>query len=217
MAKRQKAAGKSAEPAKTTMADYAMSFDQLGLWMSERARSTTLRHPQATSLSMLDGAIAAVVAGPVSMMPEEWICPLLGVDPDDFNHDTETFSAIAATLMRHNVISNTLPTKPESFQPLFLRSPNGEVDVRSWCMGFYAVIKLRLLAWTRLMSADAFGHRLLQPILDHCAETAGRPVLGAPRHGLASPPFAQDAARDIPAVVEALRQFWMPTRFGRGS
>jgi len=119
-AKRRRA-GKSAEPAKT-MADYAMPFERLGLWMSERANSTTLLHPQATSLSMLDGAIAAVVAGPVSMMPEEWVCPLLGVDPDDFNHDTETFSAIAATLMRHNAISSTLPTKPNSFKPLFLCS-----------------------------------------------------------------------------------------------
>jgi uncharacterized protein len=217
MTKRRKASGKSAEPAKTTMADYAMSFDQLGLWMAERAKSTTLRHPQATSLSMLDGAIAAVVAGPVSMMPEEWICPLLGVDPDDFNHDTQTFSAIAATLMRHNVISNTLPTKPESFDPLFLRRPDGEIDVRPWCTGFYAVMKLRLLVWSRLMSPDAIEHRLLLPILAHCIDTAARPVLGAPRYGLVSPPFAQDAARDIPALVEAIRQFWMPTRFGRGS
>jgi len=60
-AKRRRAR-KSAEPAKT-MADYAMPFDRLGLWMSKRAKSTTLLHPQATSLSMLDGAIAAVVAG----------------------------------------------------------------------------------------------------------------------------------------------------------
>jgi hypothetical protein len=64
-----------AAPAKT-MADYAMSFERLGLWIGERARSATLRHPQATSLSMLDGAVASVVAGPVSMMPEEWVCPL---------------------------------------------------------------------------------------------------------------------------------------------
>ena len=85
------------KPVKTTMADYAMSFERLGQWMSERARSPTLRHPQATSLSMLDGAVAAVVAGPVSIAPEEWVCPLLGVDPDAFNHDTEEFSAIAAT------------------------------------------------------------------------------------------------------------------------
>jgi len=166
---------------------------------------------------MLDGAIAAVVAGPVSMMPEEWICPLLGVDPDDFNHDTETFSAIAATLMRHNAISNTLPTKPRNFEPLFLRNPNGEVDVRPWRLGFYAVMKLRLLIWSRLMSPTAIEHWLLLPILAHCVDTDGRPVLGAPRHSLANPPFAQDPSRAIPAVVEALRQYWMPTRYAPGS
>ena len=87
---KRRATGKRAKPAKTTMADYATSFNEFGLWMSERAKSPTLRDPQATSLSMLDGAIAAIVAGPVSMMQEEWVCPLLGVDPDDFNHDTRT-------------------------------------------------------------------------------------------------------------------------------
>ena len=92
-----------------------MSFDRLGLWIGERAKS--LRHPRAMSLSMLDGAAAAVVAGPVSMMPEEWVCQLRGVDPDDFNHDTETFSAIAATLTRHNATVNALSTKPEALNP----------------------------------------------------------------------------------------------------
>ena len=165
---------------------------------------------------MLDGAVAAVVAGPVSMMPEEWVCPLLGVDPDDFNHDTETFSAIAATLMRHNAIVNTLSTKPESFEPLFVRTPNGEVDARAWCMGFYAVIKLRLLAWSRLMSPNATEHRLLLPILVHCVDPSGRPVLDDHRRRLAAPSFAQEAWRNIPAAVEAMRQFWMPSRFARG-
>src|SRR5208337_3858832 len=135
---------------KTTMADYAMSFERLGQWMSERARSPTLRHPRATSLSMLDGAVTAVVAGPVSMPPEEWVCPLLGVDPDAFNRDTEEFSAIAATLMRHNASSETLSTRPESFEPLFVRTAAGEIDIRPWCMGFYTVMKLRVMAWSKL-------------------------------------------------------------------
>jgi uncharacterized protein len=207
---------KPTEPAKT-MADYAMSFDQLGLWISKRTKSTTLRHPQATSLSMLDGAVAAVVAGPVSMMPEDWVCPLLGVDPDDFNHDTETFSAIAATLMRHNASVNALSTKPESFEPLFLRRPDGAIDARPWCMGFYAVIKLRLLAWSRLMSPNAAEHGLLLPILLYCVDSAGRPVLDAQRSSPDTPSFAREAWRDIPAVVETIRQFWMPTRFKRGA
>ena len=141
-----------ASPAKIAMADYAMSFEQLGQWMTKRAKSARRRHPQATSLSMLDGAVTAVVAGPVSMMPEEWVCPMLGVVPDDFNHDTETFSAIAATLMRHNAISDLLSTKPETFAPLHARTPDGEVDARPWCMGFYAVVKLRMKDWSRMLA-----------------------------------------------------------------
>jgi len=73
-----------------------MSFEKLGHWLDRRAQSATLLHPKARSHSMLEGAIAAVVARPISMPPEDWVCPLLGVDPDAFNHDTEEFSAIAA-------------------------------------------------------------------------------------------------------------------------
>jgi uncharacterized protein len=208
--------GKSAEPTKT-MADYAMSFDRLGLWMSERAKSTTLLHPQATSLSMLDGSIAAVVAGPISMMPEEWVCPLIGVDPDDFNHDTETFSAIAATLMRHNAISTTLSTRPDSFKPLFLCKRDGEVDPQPWCMGFYAVMNLRLSAWSRLLNENADESRFLLPILLHCVDREGRPTIDLKRRNLAEPKSAQEALREIPPAVEAMRQFWMPSRFNPGA
>lgn len=211
---KRRATGKSAKPAKTTMADYAMSFDELGLWMSERAKSPTLRHPQATSLSMLDGAIAAIVAGPVSMMQEEWVCPLLGVDPDDFNHDTRTFSAIAATLMRHNAIGETLSTEPESFEPLFVRTPEGEVDARPWCEGFYAIMQLRLLEWSQLLASSAPEDSHLRPILYYCTDETGRPVLYAVLQNAVAA-SAHKAWREIPASVEAIRQFWMPIRFKR--
>jgi len=215
--KRRQGTGGARKPVKTTMADYAMSFEQLGQWMSERARSPTLRHRRATSLSMLDGAVTAVVAGPVSMAPEEWVCPLLGVDPDAFNHDTEEFAAIAATLMRHNAISETLSTRPESFEPLFVRSPDGEVDPQPWCMGFYAVMKLRLLVWSRLLSPARIEPALLPPILFHCVNEAGQPALPPATCGPGTPPRARYHWRDIPATVEALRQFWMPIRFKPGA
>ena len=203
------------KPVKTTMADYAMSFEQLGEWMDARAKSSPgARHPPARSLSMVDGAVSAVVAGPVSMMPEEWVCPLLGVDPDDFNHDTETFSAIAATLMRHNEISETLSTKPETFAPLVVQKANGEIDARPWCMGFFLVLMLRLRDWSRLLTSARSEHRLLLPILSHCVDAAGRPFL-PPAMRTESAYFIQNASREIPASVKALRQFWMPIRFKR--
>lgn len=199
---------------KTTMADYAMSFEDLGAWLDERAQSPS--PPKARSLSMLDGAVAAVVAGPVSMLPEEWVCPLLGVDPDAFNHDTREFSAIAATLTRHNVISDTLATRPESFEPRFARTATGDVDARPWCMGFYAVMTMRLFDWSRMMNPKQIEHALLLPILFHCVDGAGRPLLAPPRRGPGTAAFDRTAWRDIPAVVEAMRQFWMPSRFKRG-
>jgi len=118
--------------------------------------------------------------------------------------------------MRHNEIGNTLPTKPKNFEPQLLRRPNGEVDPRRWCTCPYVVMKLRLLASSRLMSPTRPNHVLLLPILARCVDADGRPVLGAPRHSLANASFAQDARRKIPTVVEALLQYWMPTRFAPG-
>ena len=91
---------------------------------------------------MLDGFVAAIVVGPVSIAPLDWIGPLLGVEPEAFNHDTEEFAAIAAAAaMRFNVIGKGLIEAPDQYEPLFLRNAGGEVDARPWCEGFYAAMQ----------------------------------------------------------------------------
>jgi hypothetical protein len=51
---------------------------------------------------MLDGHVAAIVAGPVPMSPLDWICALLAIDADAFNHgDTSEFAAISGVALRH--------------------------------------------------------------------------------------------------------------------
>ena len=78
-------------PSSTTAA--AMSLAQLERWLQDR----TERRPIATSMPVLDGYIAAIVAGPVSISPLDWICPLLAIDADAFNHGgTAEFAAISA-------------------------------------------------------------------------------------------------------------------------
>jgi len=79
------------------MAKAAMPLDELDQWLRGRAD----RHPAATNLSMLDGYVTAIVAGPVSFDPREWICPLLAIDADAFNHGgTPEFAAISAVAVR---------------------------------------------------------------------------------------------------------------------
>lgn len=59
-----------------------LSFERFGQ-VSPIAQIADAQHPRATS--MLDGAVAAIVAGPLSKASEEWVYPLLGGD----NHDTQ--------------------------------------------------------------------------------------------------------------------------------
>ena len=151
--------------ASSPMAATAMPLADLERWLQARVD----RHPAATSLPMLDGYVAAIVAGPVSMSPLNWICPLLAIDADAFNHGgTPEFAAISAVALRHNEISNVLTTAPDRFEPMHQRKANGDVDPGPWCQGFYTAMRLRLSAWAPLLDASNVNHRLLLPILLHC-------------------------------------------------
>jgi len=194
------------------MAAAAMPLAELERWLQVRVD----RHPAATSLPMLDGYVAGIVAGPVSMSPLDWICPLLAIDADAFNHGgTPEFAAISAVALRHNEISQILSTTPRQFEPMHRRNPNGVVDPRPWCQGFYAAMRLRLSAWAPLLDASNVNHGPLLPILLHCRDDQGRPLLGPPRSGREPGDFPRNAYADIPAAVEAARQYWMPIRYAR--
>ena len=157
---------RSASSSLPSMAAAAMPLDELEPWLQARAE----QHPVATSLPMLDGYVAAIVAGPVSMSPLDWICPLLAVDAEAFNHGgTPEFAAISAVALRHNDISNVLSTAPHRFAPVHGRKPDGDVDARPWCQGFHAAMRLRLSPWAPLLDVSNIHHGLLLPILLHCS------------------------------------------------
>ncbi|WP_354112370.1 UPF0149 family protein [Bradyrhizobium sp. S3.12.5] len=178
------------------MASAAMLLEELTQWLQARLD----RHPAATSLFMLDGYVAAIVAGPVSMSPLDWICPLLAIDADAFNHGgTPEFAAISAVALRHNEISQTLSTTPRQFAPMHRREVNGDIDARLWCQGFYAAMRLRLSAWAPLLDGNG-NHGLLLPILLHCRDDQGRPLLGPPRRSRETEDFLRNVYADIPAA-----------------
>ncbi|MGY4282641.1 uncharacterized protein ACVWXO_001861 [Bradyrhizobium sp. LM2.7] len=129
---------------------------------------------------------------------------------------TPEFAAISAVALRHNDISSILSTAPDRFEPMHRRKANGDVDPRPWCQGFYAAMRLRLPAWAPLLDASNVNHGLLLPILLHCCDDQGRPPLGPPRSGRETRDFLRNAYADIPAAVEATRQYWMPIRYARG-
>jgi hypothetical protein len=155
----------------------AMSLAQLERWLQDRAE----RRPVATSLSVLDGYVAAIVAGPVSISPLDWICPLLAIDADAFNHGgTAEFAAISAVVQHHNAISNTLSTNPKQFEPIHPRKPNGDVDARPLVSG---IPSRHAAATIGLGTTARHPQHQPRPAATHPAALCGRSGPSAARTG----------------------------------
>jgi len=188
-------------------ADTAMNLEKLEAWLDR-----VDPQPRVDGVSMLDGYLTAIVIGPCSIPPDEWFTDLLGPNGHIGSANGERLAAITAIVARFNVISEGLSTAPKHHAPIFERRDDGTVHAEPWCMGFLAAMRLRRDAWRPLRNLDRIEHGLLLPILLHCTDHLGRPMLGPPREGAETEQFLRTAYHDIPTVLPEIRQFWMPQR-----
>jgi len=168
--------------------------------------------PLIDSVSMLDGYLTAIIVGPCSVDPREWLRHMLGPHCGLGMEGTEQAAAIMAIVTRFNAVSEGLATAPDRYAPIFERTDDGTVLAGPWCMGFLAAMKLRDQAWQPLRDLSRIEHGLLLPILLHCTDGAGRPMLGPLRPGPEAEEFLRTAFHDIPIVIPEIRDFWMPQR-----
>jgi uncharacterized protein len=184
-----------------------MGLEQLETWLA------TLAPPSRVSgVSMLDGYLTAIVIGPCSIPPDEWFVDLLGERGHIATATGQTFAAITAIADRFNTISQGLATAPSRHRPIFERTDDGLALPRPWCMGFLTAVQLRFQAWQPLLDLKRVDHGLLLPILLYCTTPSGAPLLGPPREGPETKQFLRMAYQDIPRVIPAIRDFWMPQR-----
>jgi len=185
----------------------AMSLEELERWIDQLDPP-----PLVDGVSMLDGYLTAVIVGPCSMDPHEWMRHMLGPHSGLGMEGTEQAAAIMAVVARFNAVSEGLATAPERYAPIFERTDDGTVLAGPWCMGFLAEMNIRYDAWAPLRDINRIEHGLLLPILLHCTDSAGRPMLGPVRPGPEGEAFLRTAYHDIPVMVPAIREFWMPQR-----
>jgi uncharacterized protein len=121
-------------------------------------------------------------------------------------------AAITSIVARFNAISEALSAEPPQHAPIFRKTDDGLAVPHLWCMGFLAGMRLRMDAWRPLLDPNRVDHRLMLPILLYCVDPSGRPMLGPPREGPEATEFLRTAYQDIPRVVPAIREFWMPER-----
>ena len=184
-----------------------MSLEELELWI-ERLEPP----PLIDGVSMLDGYLTAIIVGPCSISPYEWMRHMLGPHSAIGADGSEQFAAVQAITGRFNAISGGLAAAPQDYAPIFERTDDGVVLAGPWCNGFKTAMTLRRDAWRPLRDLRRQEHGLLLPILLHFTDSAGRPLLGPTRPNPAGEAFLRTAYHDIPLVVPAIREFWMPER-----
>jgi uncharacterized protein len=188
-------------------ANETMSLERLEDWIDQLDPL-----PLIDGVSMLDGYLTAIIVGPCSIDPREWLRHMLGPHSRIGMDGTEQSAAIMAIVARFNGVSERLATARERYAPIFERTDDGTVLAGPWCMGFLAAMQLRYGDWHPLRDLSRIEHGLLVPILLHCTDTTGHPMLGPMRPGPEGEEFLRTAYHDIPVVVPAIREYWMPQR-----
>lgn len=134
----------------------------------------------AMNLESLDGYFAALICGPETVLPSEYLPEIWG---EDFAFDSnEQATDIVDLLMRHwNTIATGLLRTlevPDVYLPVLIEDANGVAHGNDWAQGFMRGVGARPASWRELLESDEHGGPLLPIMLlahEHDPDPAMRP------------------------------------------
>lgn len=114
---------------------------------------------ESMDISTLDGFLTAIVCGPKTILPSEWMRWVWdmerGKDAPRFKDKAEA-QKILGLMMRHmNDIARTLHQAPSQYEPLLMENPNKGDPVPvidEWCWGFMKGVGLDAEGWAPVLS-----------------------------------------------------------------
>jgi len=182
------------------MTKLAYTYDELDEIFRGDGRSDGI------GMSAIDGLIAALVAGPVFVPPQEWLPLIFAGGLPAAVEDTLEHLAVNTIFNRYNEVSTTLAENPQAYRPIFMHRA-GRVILSHWAVGFIRGIGRRPDAWTAILSTDS--RKILAPIfVSHEIGAIFLPdVPQAEREHLRA-----RAHHHIPDAVVALRNICSPHR-----
>lgn len=166
-------------------------------------------------LDCLDGFLTAIVTGPVTLKPSEWLPRVWGPTENDApEFDTlEQYERIIGLVFRHlNGIIWSLQQDPDSFEPVFETyvypgSSREYIDGEMWAYGFMTGINLQRKNWDAFFNASNSAE-VLRPIY-----LLGADDVTPEEEGLTlTPEQREELSEQIPASVAWIYRFWLPYR-----
>jgi uncharacterized protein len=109
---------------------------------------------ESMDISMLDGYFAAVLSGPTTILPSEWLRWVWDTERGEESPVYESKAQaqrIMDLLMRYmNDVAATLIEAPEDYEPLLMEKPNDGHPlpiIDEWCTGYMKGISLDAAGW----------------------------------------------------------------------
>jgi yecA family protein len=125
----------------------------------------------AIGMSAIDGLIAALVAAPSFVHPDEWIPLVFGGRPPPLDEGSPELRAVKTIFNRYNEVSEILADRPQAYCPIFMID-GARIVARDWAVGFALGIGLRPKEWGKRILLTK--HReVLIPILVYCEGELG--------------------------------------------
>ena len=138
------------------------------------------RSEHAMNLEQLDGFFAALICGPSSVHPSEYLPEIWGgdmADADAFPNQQELRDFLDLVMRHWNVVADTLQSG-DVFLPLLLEDDHGVAHANDWAEGFMRGMALRREDWGELLDDEDHGGWVI-PILalahEHDPDPAMRP------------------------------------------
>lgn len=153
-------------------------------------------------ISELDGFLTAIISGPQTLEPAEWL-PVLWGEYEPKWASTEESEAIMSLVLRHmNGIVTTLTEAPEEFEPIVLEVEEDEATITSveeWCLGYMKGVSLTMEAWQK---GGQQAMDLLFPIMVFTTDDGRSSLERLDEEEL------ETLKRSLPSSVRKLHAFW---------
>ena len=121
----------------------------------------------AIGMSAIDGLIAALVAAPSFVHPDEWVKLIFGGRRPAMHENSSEHRVVQTIFNRYNEVSAILADQPDAYRPIFMVDADGGIVARDWAVGFALGIGLRPDEWGKCILLTK--HRqVLTPILVYC-------------------------------------------------
>ena len=157
-------------------------------------------------ISNIDGLIAALVAGPAFVPPQEWLPLIFAGRLPAVVADTPEHLAVNTIFARYNEVSTILAESPQAYRPMFMTDA-GRILAGHWAAGFVRGVALRPEAWSEILLTD-MRTKLTPIFVSHEVGAGFLPDVPRAQQLRLRP----DAHRHIADAVLALRAVCNPLR-----